>query len=141
MPVHTIQCDIVSAERVLFSAQVQCLIITSEQGELGIYPGHAPLLATLSNGAARIQLPSEQEEVVYLSGGFVEVQPYKVTVLADVALRLDELHEEAALAAKQHAEEHLGNNQPDLDHQRAMKELNEALTRLRVINKYSHHNT
>ena len=137
----SILCDIVSAERTLFCAAIQSIVITGEQGDIGIHPGHAPLLASLSHGAARVQCLDGTEQVLYLSGGYVEVQPHRVTVLADVALRLDELHEEAALASKQHALEHLGDNQPDLDHQRAMKELNEALSRLRVINKYSHHNT
>ncbi|MBM6550635.1 F0F1 ATP synthase subunit epsilon [Marinomonas ostreistagni] len=130
---RSIQCDIVSIDSTLFSNAVQHIVVTASQGDMGIYPGHAPLLAFLKPGIARLVKDDGSEEVLYISGGFLEVQPHKVTVLADFAERAGELDEEEALAAKQHAQEHLGDSSSDLDHARALKELNEAVARLRAI--------
>lgn len=130
---RTIQCDIVSIDSTLFSSPISHIVVTASQGDMGIYPGHAALLAFLKPGVARVVKADETEEVLYISGGFLEVQPYKVTVLADFAERAGELDEEEALAAKQHAQEHLGDSKGDLDHARALKELNEAVARLRAI--------
>lgn len=130
---HTILCDIVSAERTLYSNPVKYVVVPAEFGEVGIYPGHAPLLTLLKAGSARLVKEDGSEEVMFISGGFMEVQPYKVILLADFAERAGELDMEEALAAKQHAEEHLGNSSNELDHTRALKELNEATARIKVI--------
>lgn len=130
---RTILCDIVSVERTLFSSPVKYIVVSADQGDIGVYPGHAPLLTLLKSGSARIVKADGSEEILFVSGGFMEVQPHKVILLADFAQRASELDMEAALAAKQHAEEHLGNSSNDLDHNRALKELNEATARLKVI--------
>ncbi|SBS30935.1 ATP synthase epsilon chain [Marinomonas aquimarina] len=130
---HTILCDIVSAERTLYSNLVKYVVVQADHGELGIFPGHAPLLTTLKTGSARLVKEDDSEEIMFISGGFMEVQPHKVILLADFAQRASELDMEEALAAKQHAEEHLGNSSNELDHTRALKELNEALARIRAI--------
>lgn len=130
---HTILCDIVSAERTLYSNPVKYVVVQADQGELGIFPGHTPLLTVLKAGSARLVKEDGSEEVMFISGGFLEVQPYKVILLADFAERAGELDMKEALAAKQHAEEHLGNSSNELDHTRALKELNEAIGRIRAI--------
>lgn len=130
---HTILCDIVSAERTLYSSPVKYIVAPSDQGEVGIFPGHAPLLTLLKSGSARLVKEDGSEELLYISGGFMEVQPHRVILLADFAERAGELDEAEALAAKQHAEEHLGSSGNDLDHTRALKELSEAVARLKVI--------
>lgn len=130
---HTILCDIVSAERTLYSNPVKYVVVQAEYGEVGIFPGHAPLLTAMRTGSARLVKEDGSEEVMFISGGFMEVQPQKVILLADFAERAGELDMEEALAAKQHAEEHLGSSSNDLDHTRALKELNEAIARIKVI--------
>ena len=100
----TMHLDIVSAEKAIFSGLMEQLIVPGELGELGIIPGHAPLLTMIKPGDLLVTRPGGAEEVYYISGGMLEVQPYTVTVLADVALRAEELSEEAALAAKARAE-------------------------------------
>lgn len=129
----SIQCSIVSVHETLFSEKIRYIIVTGAYGDLGIHPGHAPLLTTLPPGTARVMKENGQEDVLFISGGYLEVQPDSVILLADVAMRAAELDEEAALAAKQHAQQQLGDNLPDLDHTRALKELNEALARLHAI--------
>ncbi|MCO4786472.1 F0F1 ATP synthase subunit epsilon [Marinomonas atlantica] len=130
---QTILCDIVSAERTLYSSAVKYIVVPADLGDVGIYPGHAPLLTLLKSGSARLVKEDDSEELLYISGGFMEVQSHRVILLADFAERAGELDEAEALAAKQHAEEHLGSSVNDLDHNRALKELSEAVARLKVI--------
>ncbi len=130
---RTILCDIVSVESTLFSSPVRYVVVTAEQGDIGVYPGHAPLLTLLKAGIARLVMEDGTEEVIFISGGFMEVQPHKVILLTDFAERAMDLDEAAAQLAKQHAEEHLGSGSTDLDHARALRELNEAVARLRAI--------
>ncbi|TLU65350.1 F0F1 ATP synthase subunit epsilon [Thalassotalea litorea] len=139
MAAMTVHLDVVSAEENLFSGRVESLQISGSEGELGIMPGHAPLLTTLKPGMARIVKQHGDEEVIYLSGGMLEVQPGSVTVLADVAVRGGDLDEQAALEAKQRAEEHISNASADVDYAEVAAELARAVAQLRVIqeaNKY-----
>jgi len=129
----TVHLDIVSAEESLFSGRVESLQITGTEGELGIMPGHAPLLTTLKPGMARIVKQHGHEEVIYLSGGVLEVQPHNVTVLADVATRAGDLDEQAALEAKQRAEDHINSAGSDTDYAEVAAELARAVAQLRVI--------
>ena len=134
---RTILCDIVSAARTLFSSPVRYIVVAAELGEVGVFPGHAPLLTMLKAGSARLVKEDGSEDMIFISGGFMEVQPHKVILLADFAERAGELDMEEALAAKQHAEEHLGSSSNDLDHTRALKELNEATARIKAIEQSS----
>ena len=139
MAAMTVHLDVVSAEESLFSGSIESLQISGSEGELGIMPGHAPLLTALKPGMARIVKRHGEEEVIYLSGGMLEVQPNSVTVLADVAIRGDDLDEQAALNAKQRAEEHINNASGDVDYAEVAAELARAVAQLRVIqeaNKY-----
>jgi F-type H+-transporting ATPase subunit epsilon len=139
MAAMTVHLDIVSAEQSLFSGRVESLQISGSEGELGIMPGHAPLLTALKPGMARIVKQHGKEEVIYLSGGVLEVQPHNVTVLADVATRADDLDEQAALAAKQRAEEHISNASGDVDYAEVAAELARAVAQLRVIQEAKKH--
>ena len=129
----TILLEIVSAERSLFTGTVRRLEVVGSMGELGIYPGHTPLLTPLVPGDVRALLPDNSQEVFYLSGGILEVQPKVVTILADVAERAEDLDESAALLAKEKAEQALQDQQSEIDYSRAMSELAEAIAQLRAI--------
>jgi len=129
----TIHCDIVSAEQEIFSGLVEMLVATGTLGELGVGYGHAPLLTSLVPGPVRIVKQGGEEEVIYVSGGFLEVQPNAVTILADTAIRADDVDEAAALEAKKHAEQALENQGSDLDYSRALTQLAEAAAQLRTI--------
>src|ERR1700733_15918497 len=107
MTVVTLRLDIVSAEKQIFSDEVEMVFVTGEMGELGIAPGHSQLLTSLRPGYVRAILPSKEEEIFYISGGMLEVQPYIASVLADTAMRADDIDEEAALSAKEQAEKAL----------------------------------
>ncbi len=131
----TTHLDIVSAEEEIFSGVVEMVVATGEMGELGIIPGHAPLLTILKPGEIRVTLQGGQEEVYYVSGGMLEVQPRHVTVLADAVERADELDEEAALKAKQRAEEAIASKQSDIDYSVAAAELARAVAQIRAIQK------
>jgi F-type H+-transporting ATPase subunit epsilon len=133
MSAMTVNLNVVSAEESLFVGRIESLQITGSEGELGIMPGHAPLLASLKPGMARIVKHGGEEEVIYLSGGMLEVQPNNVTVLADVATRADDLDEQAALDAKQRAEDHINAQSGDVDYAEVAKELARAVAQLRVI--------
>ena len=100
----TMHCNIVSAEEEIFSGRVTMLVATGSLGELGIMPGHAPLLTGLRPGPVRLLMDNGEEEVFFASGGFLEVQPGMATILADTALRADDLDEAAAVEAKDAAE-------------------------------------
>lgn len=134
MPI-TAHLDIVSAEREIFSGIVEMVVATGELGEIGIKPGHAPLLTLLKPGEIRVTHPGGTEDVYYVSGGMLEVQPYYVTVLADAVERADNLDEAAALAAKQRAEEAIANKGADLDFTLATAELARAVAQIRAIQK------
>ena len=133
MAAMTVNLNVVSAEESLFSGRIETLQITGSEGELGIMPGHAPLLTSLKPGMARIVKHGGEEEILYLSGGMLEVQPNNVTVLADVAIRVDDLDEQAALEAKERAEKHLNDHGSDIDYAEAASELARAVAQLRVI--------
>lgn len=132
----TTHLDIVSAEKEIFSGVVEMLVATAELGELGISPGHAPLLTILKPGEIRVHLPGGKQEIYYISGGMLEVQPYYVTVLADTVERADNLDEAAALAAKARAEEAIANKSADFDYSMAATELAQAIAQIRAIQKF-----
>ena len=134
----TMQCDIVSAEQEIFTGMVETLVAAGSYGDLGIYPGHAPLLTTLQPGPVRVVKQNGEEEFIFVSGGFLEVQPHRITVLADTAVRANDLDEAAALEAKKHAQDLLDQQNADLDLGRATAELAEAVARLRTIQQYRH---
>lgn len=129
----TMHLDVVSAEELIFDGRVETIQVTGSEGDLGIFPGHAPLLTRLKPGMVRIVKQHGEEEVLYLSGGMLEVQPGTTTVLADVALRAKDLDEAAALEAKRAAEDHLAKQSADFDYAQATKELAKAVAKLRVI--------
>lgn len=129
----TVHCDIVSADQSLFSGLIEMVVATGSQGELGVTFGHAPLLTDLKPGPVRIIKQSGEEEVYYLSGGYLEVQPDRVSILADTALRADDLDEAAALEAKTQAEHDIANQSGEFDYSRAASELAAAAAQLRTI--------
>ena len=133
MAAMTTHLDVVSAEESLFSGRIESLQISGSEGELGIMSGHAPLLTSLKPGMARIVKQGGSEEVIYLSGGMLEVQPNSVTVLADTATRGGDLDEQAALEAKQRAEQHISNASGDVNYAEVAAELARAVAQLRVI--------
>jgi F-type H+-transporting ATPase subunit epsilon len=133
MALLTVNLNVVSAEESLFSGSIKSLQITGSEGELGIMPGHAPLLTSLKPGMALITKQDGTEEVIYLSGGMLEVQPNNVIVLADVATRAADLDEQAALEAKQRAEASINANGIDVDYAAVSAELARAEAQLRVI--------
>jgi F-type H+-transporting ATPase subunit epsilon len=127
-----IHVDIVSAEREIFSGEADMVFAPGEQGELGIAPRHAPLLTRLKPGTVRVQHGGE-EQVFYVSGGILEIQPHVVTVLSDTAQRAADIDEAAAQDAKRKAEEALANQSGEMDVARAQAELLEAVARLKAI--------
>ncbi|GAB3487054.1 F0F1 ATP synthase subunit epsilon [Marinomonas epiphytica] len=129
----TVKCDIVSAEQEIFSSNVQSIVAPGSHGDLGIMPGHAALLTTLEPGPVRVVKEDGEEEFIFVSGGFLEVQPHRVTVLADTAIRANDLDEESALKAKEYAKEQLANQNTDIDYSRAKTDLAEAVARIRTI--------
>ena len=131
----TIQVDIVSAEGEIHSGTAKMVFAPAKMGEVGIAPRHAPMLAPLNPGEVRIQDEDGKEESFYITGGMLEVQPHLVTILADTALRGEQLDEAAALAAQQDAEEALKGASEETDVARAQAELVEARARYRAAQK------
>ena len=131
----TIQIDIVSAEGEIHSGTASMVFAPAKMGEVGIAQRHAPMLTPLSPGEVRVQDEDGKEESFYITGGLLEVQPHIVTVLADTALRGDQLDEAAALASQQHAEEALKGASEETDIARAQAELAEARARYRAAQK------
>lgn len=129
------QVEVVSAEREIFSGEATMLIATAEAGELGIYPQHTPLLTNLKPGDVRIQTQDGEEQVIYVSGGILEVTPKKITVLSDTAIRADDLDEAAALEAQRKAEQALTDSKADIDYARAKVELAQAAAQLQALKK------
>ena len=130
----TIQVDVVSAKAEVFSGQAEFVSLPGESGELGILPGHTPLITRIKPGAVRIQ-NGQNEELVFVAGGILEVQPNKITVLADTAIRGNDLDEARALEAKARAEENLKDNASDVDYSRAQAELSVAVAQLAALAK------
>ena len=131
----TIQVDIVSAEGEIYSGDAKMVYAPARMGEVGIAPRHAPLLTVLKAGDVRIEDPEGKEHFFYITGGMLEIQPHQVTILADTALRGDQLDEAAALAAQQEAEEALAGISDETDLARAQQELAEARARYRAAQK------
>ena len=129
----TILVDVVSAEASIFSGQAKFVALPGESGELGILPGHTPLITRIQPGAVRIEKEDGSEEFVFVAGGILEVQPKHVTVLADTAIRGGDLDEAKAQEAKRAAEEALQNQSSDLDLARAQSELAMAAAQLAAI--------
>jgi len=124
---------VVSAEKEMFSDAVQHIQVSGSEGELGIFHGHTPLLTAIKPGLVRIVKQDNSEEVIYLSGGILEVQPNDVNVMADTAIRGEDLDEAQALEAKRQAEESMSKNNTDVDYALASAELAKAIAKLRVI--------
>ncbi len=132
----TIHVDVVSAEKSIFSGLAEFVVVPGMQGELGIFPRHAPLLTRVKAGAVRIKLPDQaEEEVLFVSGGMLEVQPGVVTVLADVAMRGHDIDEAKALEAKSAAEEAMRNRSSEIDYASAQAELAEAVAQIATLEK------
>lgn len=135
MAESTIHVDIVSAEGEIFSGPAKMVFAPASQGEVGIAPRHAPLLTLLKAGEVRVQTPDGQEQFFFVGGGALEVQPRRVTVLADTALRAKDLDEAAALAAKQRAEEALKDKVSKIEQAEALAELARAAAQLKLIER------
>ncbi len=132
----TIQIDVVSAEESIFSGEAEFVVAPAIMGEVGIYPRHTPMLTSIKPGALRIKLPENNEEqLIFVSGGILEVQPGLVTVLADTAIRGHDLDEAKALEVKRLAEETLKSNASEVNYATAQSELVEALAQLQAIAK------
>ncbi len=131
----TIQVDIVSAEGEIYSGEAAMVYAPARMGEVGIAPRHAPLLTALKPGEVRVEDPEGKEHFFYITGGMLEIQPHLVTVLADTALRGEQLDEAAALAAQQAAEVALEGASEETDLARAQQELAEARARYRAAQK------
>jgi F-type H+-transporting ATPase subunit epsilon len=130
----TMHVDIVSAESAIFSGRAQMLFVTGELGDLGILPRHAPLLTKIRPGPVRVVQDNGEEEIIFVTGGILEVQPDIVTILADTVLRSDDMNEQAAEKARLRAEEKLAKGfDTDLDYDTARAELARAVGLLRTI--------
>jgi F-type H+-transporting ATPase subunit epsilon len=133
MKVHV---DVVSAEGALYSGQGEMIYAPAMMGEIGIAPRHAPLVTRLKPGEVRVDPgDGKPEEHFYVSGGMIEVQPFRVTVLADTGIRAADLDEAAAAKAKQRAEDALANRTSDFEYAKAQAELAEAVAQLRAIER------
>ena len=132
----TLHVNIVSAEQLLYTGTAEVVIAPGARGELGIYPRHTPLLTTLKPGSVRIKVPDQaEEEVIYVSGGILEVQPHIVTILSDTAIRGGDLDEAKALEAKRAAEEAMKDKAATMDYAQAQAELAQAIAQLAAIKK------
>lgn len=131
----TMHVDIASAEKSIFSGTAEMVFAPAEFGEVGIAPLHSQMICLLRPGQVRVRIPEGEEEIFYVSGGLLEVQPYVVTVLSDTAERAHDLDEAVALEAKQRAEQMLADRKGDFDYARAQVELAEAVAQLQAIER------
>jgi F-type H+-transporting ATPase subunit epsilon len=132
----TIHVDVVSAEESIFEGEAEFVALPGEAGELGIYPQHTPLITRIKPGAVRIKIAGKSdEEFVFVAGGILEVQPNRVTVLADTAIRGHDLDEAKAESARKAAEEALANRSADIDYAKAQAELAAAMAQIAAIRK------
>ena len=133
---NTIHVDVVSAEETIFSGEARMVVLPGEAGELGVYPRHTPLISRIRAGSVRIHLPDGKEEFVFVAGGIIEVQPDRVTVLSDTAIRGKDLDEAKASAARASAEEALKNAKSDIDIAMAQSELAVMAAQIAALRKY-----
>ena len=129
----SVDCDIVSAEESIFEGKVEFISLTGTLGELGIYPGHTPLLSEVKPGPVRLRMESGEEDIFYVSGGFLEVQHHKVILMADTALRAADLNEAAAEEASRQAEQAMADRSSEFEYSRAAGQLAEAAAQLRTL--------
>ena len=132
----TLQCNVVSAKETIYSGEISMLIATGVEGEVGILPGHIPFITLLKPGAMQIKTSNGNDEMVYVSGGVLEVQPHLVTVLADTAVRANDLDEAKILEARRHAEQTLQNQKADIDTSAALAAFAESLAQLQTLQKF-----
>jgi len=132
----TIHVDVVSAEASIYDGPADFVALPGESGELGVFPGHTPLITRIRPGAVRIKVPGQsEEEFVFVAGGILEIQPNRVTVLADTAIRGKDLDEARALEAKRQAEEALSNRAATLDYAKAQAELTIAVAQIAALRR------
>ncbi len=133
---HTIHVDVVSAEEAIYSGEAEFVVLPGEEGELGIYPKHTPLITRIKPGTVRIQ-PADggDEQLIFVAGGILEVQPNLITVLADTAIRGHDLDEAKALEAHKHAQENLANRTGKMEYAEALAELAQAAAQIAAIRK------
>ncbi len=129
----TVHCDIVSADESLFSGLIEMVVATGSLGELGVTAGHAPLLSDLKPGPVRLIKQNGEEEIYYLSGGYLEVQPNMVSILADTAVRADDIDEAAAAEAVKDAEQAIANQTGEIEYSKAAAMLAEASAQLKTV--------
>ena len=135
----TMHIDVVSAEESIYSGEAEFVVLPGIDGELGIYPRHTPLFTQIKPGAVRMKLPNqEREELVFVKGGYLEVQPHAITVLADMAVRAKDLDEKAALEAKKAAEEAMAHKTSKEEIAAAEASLSTAMAQLEAIRKLRH---
>lgn len=134
---NTIQVEVVSAEESIFSGKAEFVVLPGEVGELGVYPNHTPLITRIKAGAVRIRVPGEnRDELIFVAGGILEIQPNLVTVLADTAIRGNDLDEARANEARRAAEEALTNAKSKMDLARAHSELAAVTAQIQTIRRY-----
>ena len=133
---HTIHVDVVSAEEAIYSGEAEFVVLPGEEGELGIYPKHTPLITRIKPGTVRIK-PADggEEELIFVAGGILEVQPNLITVLADTAIRGHDLDEAKAIEAHKRAQENLQDRTGKMEYAQAMSELAEAAAQIAAIRK------
>lgn len=131
----TVHCDIVSSEESVFSGKIVSLTATGSEGELGVQYGHAALLTPLKPGPVRLLMDNGEEEIIFVKGGYLEVQPNLVTILADTAIKADDIDEAAAEEARREAEQAMQNQSGELDYGKASSELAEAAAQLLTLQK------
>jgi F-type H+-transporting ATPase subunit epsilon len=133
---NSIHVDVVSAEESIFSGEAKFVALPGEAGELGILPGHVPLISRIKPGSVRIELKDGGEELVFVAGGILEVQPHKVTVLSDTAIRGADLDEARATEARRQAEEALRNAKSEVEVATAQAELAVMAAQLAALRRF-----
>lgn len=136
---NTIHVDVVSAEDSIFSGEARFVALPGENGELGVFPRHTPLITRIKPGSVRIELPDGREEFVFVAGGILEIQPNCVTVLSDTAIRGKDLDDEKAAQAKALAEEALKNAKTDVDFAKAQSELAVMAAQIAALRRFRNH--
>ena len=132
----SIHCSIVSAEQEIFAGTVQRVVATGTLGEIGVYPGHTPLLTGIQPGPVKLVLEDGSEEMFFASGGFLEVQPTSITLLTDTAVRADDIDEAAAQDAERKAQQELSDQRADVDFARVAADMKEQAALLRTVRKF-----